>query len=109
MSPSYSFNEILALIDNCNSKEELNIICDVVYGMDKKKYSLFELEQIDRAANDAKRLIEEPIKGYIGGLVECSICEFQWASLYHISCDKLECPNCHFVTDFYLIKSINND
>lgn len=39
-------------------------------------------------------------KGWIGGKVICDICDYVWIAVYHIDCDRLECPNCRNMTNY---------
>jgi len=46
----------------------------------------------------------EDEKGWCANYIECDICTHKWTSVYHIDCDKLECPNCHNMVDYSIIK-----
>lgn len=58
MNPSYSINEILCLIHDSVTNDELHIISDIVL-LDKKRYSLFELEIIKMNIDTASRFIKK--------------------------------------------------
>lgn len=42
---------------------------------------------------------EEYTGDWIAASVECSICCHDWAASYPAVCEKLECPNCGYMTD----------
>jgi hypothetical protein len=45
-------------------------------------------------------------KEWCSALVECSICTHQWVAVYHIKCERLECPHCANMVDFEVVKTI---
>jgi hypothetical protein len=32
--------------------------------------------------------------------INCDLCSHEWIAVYHINCDRLECPNCNNMTIF---------
>ncbi len=37
---------------------------------------------------------------WVGAKIECDICTHQWWAVFLSDCDKLECPNCHILTNY---------
>ena len=33
-------------------------------------------------------------KGWTSGNITCDLCYHEWIGVYHVSSDRLECPNC---------------
>lgn len=37
---------------------------------------------------------EEPQAGWTAAIVRCVLCNTTWTAMFHISCERLECPEC---------------
>jgi len=48
--------------------------------------------------------IEEEKEGWAGCKIECLICTHWWIAVFHVECEKLECPNCHHMVNYKLIE-----
>jgi len=36
--------------------------------------------------------------------ITIQICTYQWIAVFHIDCERLECPNCHNMVEFEIIE-----
>lgn len=65
------------------------------------EYGQFELLGKDLTE---KQIIELHEKGWLGNMVKCDLCAHEWVAVYHVDCDRLECPNCLNMVLFEEIK-----
>ena len=43
-------------------------------------------------------------KKWKGSKVKCDLCGREWIAVFHIDCEKLECPDCHNMAYYEIIK-----
>jgi ribosomal protein S27AE len=47
---------------------------------------------------------EEQETGWVSALIKCDLCAYKSLSVHHISCDRLECANCGYMSYFEVLK-----
>lgn len=49
--------------------------------------------------------MSEEVKQWEVSLVKCDVCTYEWTAIRPDGVEKLECPNCHNITNFENIKT----